>query len=213
MCTPPMEVVRARVDAAKSAMPKLMARRFDDCAMAWSPAMPSAVSISASNPMRLCAASQPDLRDQHVHSRRCRQRRRLWDQDHVQPAAGFDDVDHVAVHVMRVEPVDAHHHGLAAPVDVVEGGNDVPARLFLVVGRHGIFAIQNTRGRQRSARPSRKRWVFEPGTASSDRCRRGLACGMTVKPAGAFPQQACRQCGILIDRAARYARSFDDRTA
>ena len=37
-----MEVVRARVNAAKSAMPKLMASsRFDDCAMASTFAMPT----------------------------------------------------------------------------------------------------------------------------------------------------------------------------
>src|SRR3546814_5241004 len=63
--------------------------------------------------------------------------------DEVEPVAGaLDHLDHVAVHVMGVQPVDTHRHGLGAPVDVMQRLDDVLARLRLVVGRHGILEIE-----------------------------------------------------------------------
>ncbi len=41
-----------------------------------------------------------------------------------------------------VEPVDAHGDGLVAPVDVVQRGHDIVARLVLVGRRDGIFEIE-----------------------------------------------------------------------
>jgi hypothetical protein len=43
---------------------------------------------------------------------------------------------------VRVETVDADHHGLVAPVDFVEALDDVLARLLLVVGRDGILEVE-----------------------------------------------------------------------
>src|SRR5262249_36884281 len=43
---------------------------------------------------------------------------------------------------MRVEAVDAHGHGVAAPVDVVEGGDDVLSRLPLVRGGDGVLEVE-----------------------------------------------------------------------
>jgi hypothetical protein len=83
-----------------------------------------------------------DLGHHHVERVHVGGHARLRDQNHVQPRAGFDDIDHVAVHVVRVETVDADHHGLRAPVNVIERLNDVFARLCLVVGRDRILDVE-----------------------------------------------------------------------
>ncbi len=69
----------------------------------------------------------------------------LRDQDGVELGAGLlHDVDDVAVHVVRVEAVDAHRHRLAGalPVDVVQRLDDVLARLLLVRRRDGVLAVE-----------------------------------------------------------------------
>ena len=76
----------------------------------------------------------------------------LGNHDHVEPrAALLDHVDHVPVHIRGVEAIDAHGQGLVAPVDLVQGLDDVPARLNLLIRRHGVFEIQkhHVRGRAR----------------------------------------------------------------
>ena len=83
-----------------------------------------------------------DLGDQHVDGVDVLRHADLGDQDHVEPRAVLDHVDHVAIGVMGVETVDADHHGLGAPVEVVEALNDVLAGLLLVVGRHRVLEVE-----------------------------------------------------------------------
>ena len=69
----------------------------------------------------------------------------LRDQDRVELGAGLlHDVDDVAVHVVRVEAVDADRDGLAGalPVEVVQRLDDVLARLLLVGRRDGVLAVE-----------------------------------------------------------------------
>ncbi len=63
-------------------------------------------------------------------------------QNHVQAWAGFYDIDHVAVHVVGIQTIDPYHHGLAAPVDIVQSLNNVLAGLCLVIGCHRIFHVE-----------------------------------------------------------------------
>ena len=63
-------------------------------------------------------------------------------QNHVEAWTGFDNINHVAVHIVGVQTIDAHHHGLAAPVDVVQALNDVLAGLRFVIRCDGIFNVQ-----------------------------------------------------------------------
>jgi len=84
-----------------------------------------------------------DLGHQHIDGIDVGGGPNLRDHDHVQTLATLlQDVDDVAVHVMRIQAVDAHRHGLIAPVDVVQGFDDVLAGLLLLVRRNGVFAIQ-----------------------------------------------------------------------
>ena len=56
------------------------------------------------------------LRHQHVDGIDVGRGADLRDHDQVEPLARLlHDVDHVAIHEMRVEAVDAHRHGLACP--------------------------------------------------------------------------------------------------
>ena len=67
----------------------------------------------------------------------------LGDHDQVELARClFQDIDHVPVHVMGVQPVDADGQGLAAPIEVVEGLDDVLAGLFLVIGGDRVFKVE-----------------------------------------------------------------------
>ena len=83
-----------------------------------------------------------DLRDQHVDGVDVLRHAGLGDQDHVEARAVLDHVDHVAIGVVGVEAVDADHHGLAAPIEIVEALDDVLARLLLVVRRDGVFQVE-----------------------------------------------------------------------
>ena len=69
----------------------------------------------------------------------------LRHQDRVEPVAGLlHHVDDVAIHVVRVETVDAHRDGLAlgAPVDVVQRLDDILARALLVRRRDRILDVE-----------------------------------------------------------------------
>ena len=66
-------------------------------------------------------------------------------QDRVQPVASLlHHVDHVAIHVMRVETVDAHRYGLAlgVPVDVVQRLDDILACALLVRRGDGVLDVE-----------------------------------------------------------------------
>ena len=67
----------------------------------------------------------------------------LGNHDPVDPLGRlFEDIDHVAVPVWRVEPVYSHRQRLATPVDVADGLDDVGACDRLVVGRNRILEIE-----------------------------------------------------------------------
>ena len=84
-----------------------------------------------------------DLGDQHVQRIDVGGRPRLGDHDQVQLVDRlFQHVDHVPVHVVGVQAVDADGHGVAAPVQVVQGLDDVLAGLFLVGRRHGVLQVE-----------------------------------------------------------------------
>ena len=54
----------------------------------------------------------------------------------------FDDIDNVAVHVMRVETIDSDRHGFLAPIHLVQGLDDVLTRLCFVIRSDRIFQIK-----------------------------------------------------------------------
>ena len=69
----------------------------------------------------------------------------LGDEDRVELGAGLlADVDDVAIHVVRVEAVDAHRDALAGalPVEIVQRLDDVLAGLLLFRRRDGVFAVE-----------------------------------------------------------------------
>jgi hypothetical protein len=69
----------------------------------------------------------------------------LGHQERVDLVAGlFHHVDHVAIHVVRIEPVDPHRDrlALAGPVDVVERRDGVLARLYLFGRRDGVLEVE-----------------------------------------------------------------------
>ena len=108
--------------------------------------MPSAVSISASRPIAgRQALGDLDLADEALDDVEVGRHADLGHEDRVELGAGLlHDVDDVAVHVVRVEAVDAHRHGLAgaAPVEVVQRLDDVLARLLLVGRRDGVLDVE-----------------------------------------------------------------------
>ena len=84
-----------------------------------------------------------DLGHQHVHAIDVGRSADLGDHDEVEAVAClFQHVDHVAVHVVRIEAIDAHREGLVAPVDIADGLDDVLAGLRLVIRRHRILKIE-----------------------------------------------------------------------
>ncbi len=67
----------------------------------------------------------------------------LGDHDQVKPVTGlFEHIDDIAIHIMCIKAVDADRKHLVAPVDIVDGGNDVFARLFLVVWRNRVLKVK-----------------------------------------------------------------------
>ncbi len=58
------------------------------------------------------------------------------------PAGRLEQVDDVPVPVRGVRPVDAHRNGAPAPVDVVEGGEDVVPGPLLVIRSHGASRVR-----------------------------------------------------------------------
>ena len=102
----------------------------------------------------------------------------LRDEDGVELGAGLlHDVDDVAVHVVRVEAVDAHRDGLAGalPVDVVQRLDDVLARLLLVGRRDRVLAVEEDVVGGALQRPSRSSSGWNP--AQRARCAAGGLCG------------------------------------
>ena len=84
-----------------------------------------------------------DLRHQHVDGVNIRRRARFRDHDQIQLVAGlFDDIDDVAIAIVRIQAVDPHRYGLRRPIQVVQRFDDVLARLFLVVGCNRIFEVK-----------------------------------------------------------------------
>ena len=105
----------------------------------------------------------------------------LRDQDRVELGAGLlHDVDDVAVHVVRVEAVDADRHGLAGalPVDVVQRLDDVLAGLLLVRRRDGVFAVEEDVVGGALERPSRSSSGWSRARRVHERCRRCFAEGI-----------------------------------
>mgnify|MGYP000686593741 CR=1 FL=1 len=54
----------------------------------------------------------------------------------------FQNVDHVPVHVMGVQTIDPNRHGLGIPVDLVQGLDDVLARLLFLIRSDGILKVE-----------------------------------------------------------------------
>mmetsp|Transcript_157735 Transcript_157735/g.382994 ORF Transcript_157735/g.382994 Transcript_157735/m.382994 type:complete len:303 (-) Transcript_157735:48-956(-) len=66
------------------------------------------------------------------------------DDEHVAPLACLlDDVDHVAVHVVTVEAVDADSHGLVAKVHLLQGLDDVRTGGCLLAFGHGVLQVHD----------------------------------------------------------------------
>ncbi len=139
----------------------------------------AAVSISASRPTRVVQPLATSIwLTMHLDRVEVGRHADLRDQDRVELVAGLlHDVDDVAVHVVGVEAVDAHRHGLAgaAPVDVVERLDDVLARLLLVGRRHGVLAVEEDEVGGALRAPSRSSSGWSP--ARRARCAAGAACG------------------------------------
>jgi hypothetical protein len=83
-----------------------------------------------------------DLAHQSIHDVDVSGHAHLGNEQHIQARPVFHDIDDIPVHVLSVQAVDAHHHGLSAPVDVVEGRDDVPARTLLIVRGDGVLAVE-----------------------------------------------------------------------
>ena len=69
----------------------------------------------------------------------------LGDQYRIETITGlFDDIDDVAIHVMRIEAVDAYRNRFSsrAPVDFAKRFDHVFTRLFLVGRRDRVFEIE-----------------------------------------------------------------------
>ena len=78
----------------------------------------------------------------HIHISRCTH---LRDQDGIEIVPGlFHDIDHIAIHIMRVQTIDAHGHGLALafPVNFIQCLDNIPARLCFVIGNDGILTVK-----------------------------------------------------------------------
>jgi hypothetical protein len=91
----------------------------------------------------LDALRRLELRHQHVERVDVGGGADLGDHDQIElPRRALEHIDDIAIHVMRVETVDAQRQDLAAPIDVVEPGDDVLARLLLLVGRHRVLEIE-----------------------------------------------------------------------
>ena len=84
-----------------------------------------------------------DLGHQHVDGVDVGRGADLGDHDQVEPVAGLlQHVDHVAVHVLGVEAVDADREGLGPPVDLVDRLDDVLARGLLLVRSHRVLEVE-----------------------------------------------------------------------
>ena len=86
-----------------------------------------------------------DLREQGVHQIDVRGDADFRHQDGVQLVPRLlHHVHHVAIHVVRIDALDAHRDRLAAslPVEVEQSRDDVRAGWLLVGGRDGVFEVE-----------------------------------------------------------------------
>ena len=130
-----------------------------------------------------------DLAQQHVDGVDVRRRADLRDHDHVEARASrFHDLDHVAVHVLGVEAIDADGHRGADPIDLVEAGDDVFSGPRLVRRRDRILEVEKD-----DVRPRARRLLEQIGLASRHRqfasleAWRGLFDAMKTHPGVPIP--------------------------
>ena len=83
-----------------------------------------------------------NLRHHHVDGIDVSRCPHLRYQNHVQAGAGFYDIHHVAVHVVGIQTIDPHHHGLTAPVNIIQSLNNVLAGLCFVIRCHRILHVE-----------------------------------------------------------------------
>src|SRR5689334_15869016 len=86
-----------------------------------------------------------DLGEQRIYQVDVRRHTDLWNQDGVQAMAGLlHHVDHIAVHVMGIDAIDANADGLAPlpPIVLLQRGDHVESCLRLVPRRDCVFQIQ-----------------------------------------------------------------------
>ena len=146
--------------------------------------------------------------DQHVDGVDVGGRADLGDHDQVEPVAGLlQHVDHVAVHVLGVEAVDAHREGLGAPVDLVDRLDDVLARLLLLVRGHRVLEVEEDHVGRRLRAAFSNICGLEPGTASSERLSRGVACSTIVKLMRCLPCRLEGRCRAPADGCCAHHRA------
>jgi hypothetical protein len=133
------------MDAAKSAAPRLMACiRGLAAAISSTWAMPAALSMMTSKPIFFVPTHRRlDRGHERVDGVDVGGVPDLRDHDDIEPVAGlFQQVDHVAVPIGRVEPVDPHAQRLVAPIDGADRLDDTRARRGLVIGGHGVLEVE-----------------------------------------------------------------------
>ena len=91
----------------------------------------------------LGAGRRFDLADQGIDGIDVGRRADLGNHDQVELIGGlFQDVDDVAVHVMGIEAVDPYGNGFRTVIEGIERLDNVLAGLFLVIGRHRVFQVE-----------------------------------------------------------------------
>ncbi len=106
-------------------------------------AIPSAVSIRTSKPtglVRPTAASICVTSMSIAYTSEATPT--LGDQQHIEPWAFLHNFDDVTIHVMSIQTIDANHHCMLAPVDVIECRHDIGTRPRFIIRCHRILEIQ-----------------------------------------------------------------------
>ena len=142
----PMLVCGMRRLAAKSPGPKWSAsRRSVALAIASALVRPSALSIWASSLdlAQVQVRRQLQLGQEDGDGVEVFGAVHFGDHDGVEGIAGrFDHLDQVPVEVRRVEGVGPEERRATAPVELLQGADDVPAGAGLVVGGDGVFEVE-----------------------------------------------------------------------